>query len=205
MKNSESYIIIDSSKNIKISDDLRNAELLQDLSRSVNMDQDDELGKEINKFFIYLLPQNKEGNVLNANYALSKKILNDLKLTKQSEENKFKDYLTEIMNKDVKLCFNLTRDITEKLSFILAIIYKNVKKSKKFNKFEELTEFIKTTSLKENKSILEDYNKNNIKNEMDLIIEKKNKTSENIINHSFATPNVKMLNDFDKKGQGEVK
>ena len=200
MKNSESYIIIDSSKNIKISDDLRNAQLLQDLSGLVNMDQDDELGKEINKFFIYLLPQNKEGNVLNANYALSKKILNDLKLTKQSEENKFKDYLTEIMNKDVKLCFSLTRDITEKLSFILAIIYKNVKKSKKFNKFEELTEFIKKTSLKENKSILEDYNKNNIKNEMDLFIEKKNKTSENIINHSFATPNVKMLNDFDKKG-----
>ena len=138
------YIKIDSQKKLEEKEitfqlmmDFLNSEFLMDNN---NID-------ELNKFFIQILPENKESDILKVNYALSKRIRNMSGFNKIDLEKQHENYMTEIMNLKIDQEFVLTSKINEKLSIILSMIYKKIKKIKKFNKFEDFTKYIKDISL----------------------------------------------------------
>ena len=57
------------------------------------------------------------------------------------------EYMTQIMNTKINQSFILTRDVSEKLSLILSTIFKKIKKNNKFNKYEEVLQYISDLSL----------------------------------------------------------
>ena len=67
------YIKIDNTNKIaKLEDDIQSQILMDLINSAVTFDKDDNVGQELNKFFIKLLPENKDGDILKANYALYK-------------------------------------------------------------------------------------------------------------------------------------
>ena len=150
------YIKINNKKKLEIlGEDMEN-QILMKFVNSISVDKEDNIGKEINKFFNLILPENKEGDILKINYALSKKIRDTKGLNKTQLEKQHEEYMTYIMNSKINHNFVLTSEINEKLSIILANIYKKISKIKKFNKFEELLQYIGDIS-SNTASILEKY------------------------------------------------
>ena len=146
-----SYIKIDNLNKIEgLKEDAEN-QILMDLVNSMTVDGEDNIGKELNNFFCLVLPENnKEGDVLKTNYALSKKIRNNCGLKKNKNKMKIQheEFMTQIMNIKINQNFILTREMNEKLCFVLAYIFKIIKKNKKFNNIEELIEYILQQSKK---------------------------------------------------------
>ena len=166
-KDNESYLnYIKINRYNKLEDfgEERENQLLMDLVNSISVEKEDNIGKEINKFFIKILPENKDADILKANYALSKKIRESSELNKNQLKKQYEEYMTELMNLNINQKFILTREINEKLSFILAGIFKKIQKINKFNKHEELIQNIIDIS-KTTEGIFEKY-KDKKKNEI---------------------------------------
>ena len=131
------YIKIDGNNKLEEqSDDI----MSQLLMESVNSILVENIGKEINKFFVKILPENKEGDVLKFNYALASRIKKKFNLSKHEIKAKCEEYMNSIINMkiDQNSPLALTRDINEKLSFILMVIFKHIKKYGKFSDYEEV-------------------------------------------------------------------
>ena len=131
-----------------------------DFVNSIYDDKDDNVGQELNKFFIQILPENKEGDVLKVNYALYEKIKENLEGKGNELKRQYKEYMTQIMNAKIGLNFILTSEISEKLSIILSIIFKKIKKINKITNKEELEKYISEVSQKTT-GILEKYKDKN--------------------------------------------
>ena len=118
--------------------------LSQMLMESVNSIAVEDIGKELNKFFVKILPENKEPDILKFNYSLSAKIRNNLNLKKNQIIEKHEEYFSNLIgiNLESNTSFLLTRDINEQLSFVLSMIYKNIKKKGKFNSDKDIIDFI---------------------------------------------------------------
>ena len=140
------YIKIDSQKKLEILEEEMMLQLLMDFINSLARMDNNNID-ELNKFFIQILPENKESDILKVNYALSERIRNMSRFNKIDLEKQHENYMTEIMNLKIDQEFVLTSKINEKLSIILSMIYKKIKKIKKFNKFEDFTKYIKDISL----------------------------------------------------------
>ena len=157
-KNSGHYIIIDSNNKIKEQNDdsfnLTFTNLANDTYATEN------LGNEINKFFIKILPENKEADILKFNYSLSTKIRNKLGLKNEQLKEKYSTYINNLieMKIDPNSPFVLTSDINEKLAFVLAMFYKKIKKNGKFVNFDDVLKYISQLPLKQT-SFLDNYNK----------------------------------------------
>ena len=136
-------------------DDLIN-QIFTDLVNSSYLDNEENNGRELNKFFNYIIPENQENDILKDNFALSKRIKENTKQNKIEIKEKHIEYMTQIMNKDFNLDFILTRELSEQLSTVLSIIYKKIKKKKKFIKQEDLVKYIIDHSQNINR-ILEKY------------------------------------------------
>ena len=110
---------------------------------SISVDGGDNIGKELNKFFDKILPENNN-DILKTNFDLSKTIRNLTKLTKTQKIKQHEEYMTYIMNSKIDHNFVLNKDINEKLGFIISMIFKKIKKEKKkkFNNIDELTFYI---------------------------------------------------------------
>ena len=189
------FIEIDSNNKIKELSQDRESQILMNLVNSISVEKEDNLGKEINKFFIKILPENKEGNILKVNYALSKKIRESSKLNKNDFKKQHEEFMTQIMNAKINnQTFILTREINEKLSIILAQIFKKIEKINKFHKYEELVQYIKDLS-ENNQGILEKYKiKNEINNSTiiyNLYNEEVNNLNENN-NEIFNEPSSRI-------------
>ena len=117
-------------------------QIFTDLANSSYLENEENIGKEINKFFNNIIPENEENNILKINYALAKKIKENCKQNKIEIKDRHSEYMTQIMNKNIKINITLTRELNEQLSIILAMIYKKIKKKKKFSKQEDLVEYI---------------------------------------------------------------
>ena len=157
------YIKIDNKNKLEGFGEEAESNMLMDLVNSISVDKDDNIGKEINNFFIQIIPENKDGDILKVNYALSKKIEENSGLNKKQINKQHEEYMTQIMNSKINQNFILTSDINEKLSFVLSIIFKKIKKINKINKYEDLEKYIKDIS-QNLTGILEKYkdkNKNN--------------------------------------------
>ena len=139
--NTNIYIKIDGKNKLEEqSDDL----MSQLLMESVNSIQVENIGKEINKFFVKILPENKEGDILKFNYALATKIKKKFNLNKIETKSKCEEYLNAIINMkiDPNVPLALTRDINEKLSFVLMVIFKHIKKKGKFSDYEDVKQCV---------------------------------------------------------------
>ena len=150
------YIKINGKKNLEILGEEMENQILMDLVNSISVDKEDNIGQELNKFFIQILPENKESELLKVNYALSKRIRENSGLNSKQFEKQHEEYMTQIMNSKINQCFVLTSEINEKLTIILSMIYKKISKIKKFNKFEDLLQYITDISLNTS-GILEKY------------------------------------------------
>ena len=60
---------------------------------SLNTIPVENIGKEINKFFIKILPKNKENDILKFNYSLASEIKKKLNLNKTQTKEKCEDYM----------------------------------------------------------------------------------------------------------------
>ena len=91
---------------------------------------EENVGGEINKFFLNVLPENKEGETLKVLMAISNKTKTDKELLENN--------LSEIMNRPETDTVTLTKELSEQLSIILKEIFKKIKKKSKIKNFSEL-------------------------------------------------------------------
>ena len=91
---------------------------------------EENIGGEINKFFLNVLPENKEGETLKVLMAISNKTKTDKELLENN--------LSEIMNRPETDTVILTKELSEQLSIILKEIFKKIKKKSKIKNFSEL-------------------------------------------------------------------
>ena len=150
------YIKINDKKNLEILGEEMENQILMDLVNSISVDKEDNIGQELNKFFIQILPENKENDILKVNYALSKRIRENSGSNSKQFEKQHEELMTQIMNSKINQCFLLTSEMNEKLAIILSMIYKKISKIKKFNKYEDLLQYITDISLNTS-GILEKY------------------------------------------------
>ena len=91
---------------------------------------EENIGGEINKFFLHVLPENKEGDALKVIIAIANKSKIDQKI--------LENYLNNIMNRPETNTFILTKELSEELSVIIKEIFKKIKKKSKIKTFSEL-------------------------------------------------------------------
>ena len=91
---------------------------------------EENIGGEINKFFLNVLPENKEGEALKVLIAIANK--------SKSEKKKLEDSLTYIMNRPETDKVMLTKELCENLSIILKEIFRKIKRKSKIKTFAEL-------------------------------------------------------------------
>ena len=129
LKSKLQYIKINHKNKIE---ELVEAEYYNELMNLANCLQSGEhdLGGEINKFFQYILPENKEGDVLKVSMAISSKSKKNKKYATQC--------INEIMNMKERNNLTLTKDLSEKLSAVLKEIYRKIKKHSNLKSFDEL-------------------------------------------------------------------
>ena len=123
------YIKINHKNKIDILEELEYYNELMNLANTLQSGEQN-IGVEINKFFQYILPENKEGDLLKVNIAISNKYKNNKKYAHQC--------LNDIMNMKEKNNLVLTKDFSEKLSAIIKEIYGKIKKSAKIKTFNDL-------------------------------------------------------------------
>ena len=135
------YITIDSKNTLSEDDDDLLNQRITDLANSTLAEN---IGNEINKFFIKILPENKEADLLKFNYSLSTKIIKILNLKKNEIKEKCEECITFIVNEKIEpnSPFTLTYERNEKLSIILALIYNRIKKDGKILSMEDVYKFI---------------------------------------------------------------
>ena len=136
---------------------------------SISVDGGDNIGKELNKFFDKILPENNN-DILKTNFDLSKTIRNLTKLKKTEKIKQHEEYMTYLMNLKIDQNFVLNKDNNEKLGFVISMIFKKIKKEKKkkFNNLDELYNYIDVTSINYF-SILEKYYNSKENNREDII------------------------------------
>ena len=181
---------------------------------SISVDGGDNIGKELNKFFDKILPENNN-DILKTNFDLSKTIRNLTKLKKTEKIKQHEEYMTYLMNLKIDQNFVLNKDNNEKLGFVISMIFKKIRKEKKkkFNNLEELYNYIDETSLNYF-SILEKYynSKENIRDDVihsfiytdysknqnnDLFIDDSNNKTIMFSNYN-ANSRVSRLTNFNK-------
>ena len=132
-----------------------------DFSSSMVRENEDNIGKEINKFFDLILPENKEVEPLKVNIAISNRY----------KEKSVVRQINDILNQKFKEELVLNDEISENISAILISAYQKIQNKFKFNSFDDFVSKINNFNLLE-RDILKDY----------LIKEELNKNKSNFIN-----------------------
>ena len=123
------YIQIDhKNKIVELSSEMHITEASSFLRRLIPLEEN--LGGEINNFFLSVLPENKEGEVLKVVTAVANKA--------KIENNYLNSCLTNILNMPEEDKITLNRDLSEEISIVLREIYKKIKKKTKFKNYIEL-------------------------------------------------------------------
>ena len=91
---------------------------------------EENLGGEINNFFLSVLPENKEGDILKVLIAIANKT--------KIEKTILHKYLTDILNRPEEEKITLNMDLCEVLSTVLREIFKKIKKKSKIKNFEDI-------------------------------------------------------------------
>ena len=115
-------------------------------SSTLVQENENNIGKEINKFFDLILPENKEVEPLKVNIAISNRY-------KEKNVNK---QINDILNKKFSEELVLNDELSENISAILISAYQKIQNKYKFNSFDELMNEINNYNLIE-RDILKDY------------------------------------------------
>ena len=123
-------------------------------------ESEENLGQEINKFFNWVLEENKEGEQLKVCIAVSNRVTSKFKTPKDI----FHKSINEIMNRKETTDITLTSDLSENISYVLASIFQKIKKKDKIKNFDDFLNEVNNYNFLE-KDILKDYLvENDIKN-----------------------------------------
>ena len=145
IRTKEIYIKIDGKNKLEEQDDDYMSQMLMDSVNSIVVEDNKE---EMKNIFMKILPENKENDILKLNYSLASKIKKKFNFNKEQIKIKCNDYMDEIINMKIEQNspLTLTRDINEKLSFVLMVIFKNIKKYGKFSNYEDLKKCVSELS-----------------------------------------------------------
>ena len=91
---------------------------------------EDNLGGEINNFFLSVLPENKEGETL--------KVITKVANKTKTDKNILHKCLTKILNMSVEDKITLNRDVCEDISIVLKEIFRKIKKKMKIKNFGDI-------------------------------------------------------------------
>lgn len=184
------YLTIDSKNKLsEENDDILN-QRITDLANSTIVEN---VGNEINKFFIKILPENKEADLLKFNYSLSSKIIKAFGLNNIMLKQKCEEYISDIINMkiDPNSPFSLTCEINEKLSLILSVIYRTIKKEGKLFSIDDINNWV-NKEYEENKGILD-------------ILQKSSNNDLNATYSYMCSPNICTdLNDVSDIGKSSI-
>ena len=125
-------------------------------SSTLAQENETNIGQEINKFFNLILTENKEGELLKVNIAISNRYIKEKNIGKPI------DY---ILNKNFESELALNEEMSENIALVLTTVFQKIQNKNKFNSFEELVKKVNGYSLFE-KDILKDYliNEDDIRN-----------------------------------------
>ena len=184
------YLTIDSKNKLsEENDDILN-QRITDLANSTIVEN---VGNEINKFFIKILPENKEADLLKFNYSLSSKIIKAFGLNNIMLKQKCEEYISDIINMKIEpnSPFSLTSEINEKLSLILSVIYRTIKKEGKLFSIDDINNWV-IKEYEENKGILD-------------ILQKSSNNDLNATYSYMCSPNIYTdLNDGSDLGKSSL-
>ena len=158
-------------------------------SNTLTIENENNIGQEMNKFFNLILSENKEGEPLKVNIAISNRFYKEKKINK---------YIDIILNKKETTNIVLTDELSENISIILTNIYQKIKNNNKISTFDELLEKINNYNLFE-EDILKRYLINKNENNKNDFFDPQ-KSSDFIINISrftTADTNIKIVNNIE--------
>ena len=116
-------------------------------SSTLAQENENNIGQEINKFFNLILTENKEGEPLKVNIAISNRYLKEKNMGKP---------IDFILNKNFESELVLNEEMSENIALVLTTIFQKIQNKNKFNSFTELVQKVNGYSLFE-KDILKDY------------------------------------------------
>ena len=204
IKDSGDYLNIIKINGKNIIEEVNNEDYIQHMinfSKALEIESENNIGKEINKFFNIILNENKEGEKLKVNIALSNRLY---------KEQSINEILDIILNKKETTDLVLTKELSENLSLILTSSYHKIKNNFIINSFDDLLTKINNFDLYK-EDILRKYLikgiDEHLKNHKLFAISRKTvnenishtkleKTTNNIINDPNRNP---MFNFTDKK------
>ena len=91
---------------------------------------EENLGGEMNNFFMSVLPENREGEKL--------KVITAVAAKTKIDKNILHEYLTNILNRTEEEKITLNRELVEEISTILREIFKKIKKKSKIKNYEDI-------------------------------------------------------------------
>ena len=132
IKDSGDYLNIIKINGKNIIEEVNNEDYIQHLinfSRALEIENENNIGKEINKFFNIILSENREGEKLKVNIALSSRLY---------KEQNINEILDKILNKREATDLVLTRELCENISLILTNSYHKIQNKNNINSFDDL-------------------------------------------------------------------
>ena len=172
------YIKINRSNKIEEVSSEEHIQQLLTFSNALTLENENNIGQEMNKFFNFILNENKEGEPLKVNIAISNRLYKYKNITKS---------IDLILNKKETTYVILTNELSENISSILASAYQKIKNNNKITSYNELLEKINNYNFLE-EDILKKYliNKSEKKKKDDEFFDFQ-KSSDYIINISRYT------------------
>ena len=152
-------------------------------SSTLAQENENIIGIEINKFFNLILAENKEGEPLKVNIAISNRNAKEKNINKQ---------INEILNNKFTEELVLNDELSENLAIILTTIYQKIHNKYKFSSFNELVEQINNYNLFE-RDILKEY----------LITDEENRKKERL-NNSPIKPDY-VINRFITNSPNKIR
>jgi hypothetical protein len=152
-------------------------------SSTLAQENENIIGVEINKFFNLILAENKEGEPLKVNIAISNRNAKEKNINKQ---------INEILNNKFTEELVLNDELSENLAIILTTIYQKIHNKYKFSSFNELVEQINNYNLFE-RDILKEY----------LITDEENRKKERL-NNSPVKPDY-VINRFITNSPNKIR
>ena len=152
-------------------------------SSTLAQENENIIGIEINKFFNLILAENKEGEPLKVNIAISNRNAKEKNINKQ---------INEILNAKFTEELVLNDELSENLAIILTTIYQKIHNKYKFSSFNELVEQINNYNLFE-RDILKEY----------LITDEENRKKERL-NNSPVKPDY-VINRFITNSPNKIR
>ena len=152
-------------------------------SSTLAQENENIIGVEINKFFNLILAENKEGEPLKVNIAISNRNAKEKNINKQ---------INEILNNKFTEELVLNDELSENLAIILTTIYQKIHNKYKFSSFNELVEQINNYNLFE-RDILKEY----------LITDEVNRKKERL-NNSPVKPDY-VINRFITNSPNKIR